>query len=110
MNIIVLPLILAVWALWIFAEFKLGRRARISFGLIAILSSGFLVYAFCQVRPFYERAWHRNSIRDAESLLKQGQTNLVITAFETYSSIAATGSTFQASERMMHVLKSGTAK
>ena len=110
MNIIVLPLILAVWIVWLYAEIKLGRRARIIFGLIAMLCSGFLVYAFCQVRPFYESAWHRNSIRDAESLLKQGQTNLVITAFETYSSIAATGSTFQASERMMHVLESGPAK
>jgi hypothetical protein len=110
MNIIVLPLILAVWVLWIYAECKLGRRARIILGLVSILCGGFLVYAICQIRPFYESAWHRNSIRDAESLLKQGQTNLVIAAFETYSSVAATGSTFQASERMMHVLESGTAK
>jgi hypothetical protein len=110
MSIIVLPLILVVWVLWLYAEVKLGRRARIFFGLIAMLCSGFLVYAFCQVRPFYESAWHRNSIRDATSLLKQGQTNLVISAFETYTSIAATDSTFRASERMMHVLESGQTK
>jgi hypothetical protein len=75
-----------------------------------MLCSGLLVYAFCQVRPFYESAWHRNSIRDAENLLKQGQTNLVITAFETYGSIAATDSTFRASERMMTILESGQRK
>jgi hypothetical protein len=61
MNIIVLPLVLAVAIFWLYAE----------------------------------------------SLLKQGQTNIVIRAFENYSSIAATDSTFRASERMMHDLKSG---
>jgi len=110
MNIIVLPLILVVWVIWLYVEIKLGRRARIISGLIAMLCIGLLVYAVCQVRPFYESAWHRNSIRDATSLLKQGQTNLVITAFETYTSIAATDSTFRASERMMHVLESGQTK
>src|ERR1035437_1089923 len=105
MIIIILPLILVVWVLWLYAEFKLGRRARVIFGLIAILCSGFLVYAFCQIRPFYESAWHRNSIRDADVLLKQGQTNVLISAFETYSSIAATDSTFRASEQMMHIFR-----
>ena len=105
MSIIIFPLILVVWVLWLYAEFKLGRRARVIFGLIAILYSGFLVYAFCQIRPFYESAWHRNSIRDATVLLKQGQTNVVISAFETYSSIATTDSTFRASEQMMHIFR-----
>ena len=107
MNIIILPLILVVPIIWLYAEFKLGRRMRIAFGLISMFCSGFLIYGFCQIKPFYESAWHRNSIRDAESLLKQGQTNIVISAFETYTSIAATNSTFLASERMMHILKSG---
>jgi hypothetical protein len=110
MNVIILPLILGVVIIWLYAEFKLGRRARIMLGLAAIFSSGLLVYAVCQIKPFYESAWHRNSIRDAESLLKQGQTNVVISAFETYSSIAATDSTFRASERMMHILESGQTK
>ena len=110
MSVIVFPLIIVAWAFWFYAEFKLGRQARVVSGVIAMLCGALLVYAFCQVRPFYESAWHRNSIRDAESLLKQGQTNIVITAFETYSSIAATDSTFRASERMMHVLESGQSK
>jgi len=110
MAIIAIPLILAVWVFWFYAEFKLGRQARVISGLVVMICGGLLVYAFCQVRPFYESAWHRNSIRDAESLLKQGQTNIVITAFETYSSITATESTFRASERMMHVLESGQSK
>ena len=107
MNIIILSLILVVPIIWLYAEFKLGRRMRIAIGLISMLCSGFLIYGFCQIKPFYESGWHRNSIRDAESLLKQGQTNIVISAFETYTSIAATNSTFLASERMMHILKSG---
>ena len=110
MSVIVFPLVLIILAFWLYAEFKLGCRARIISGVIVMVCGGLLVYAFCQVRPFYESAWHRNSIRDAESLLKQGQTNIVITAFETYSSIAATDSTFRASERMMHVLESGQSK
>ena len=104
MNIIILPLILAAFVFWLYAEFKLGRGARIVLGLISILCGGYLVYAFCQIWPFYESAWHQNSIRDATTLLKQGQTNVVISAFETYSSIAATDSTFRASEQMMHIL------
>jgi hypothetical protein len=107
MNVIILPLILVVPLIWLYAEFKCGRRIRITLGLLSIVLSAFLIYAFCQVKPFYESAWHRNSIRDAESLLKQGQTNIVISAFETYSSIAATNSTFRASEQMMHILERG---
>jgi hypothetical protein len=104
MNIIILPLILAALVFWLYAEFKLGRGARIGLGLVSILCGGFVIYAFCQIRPFYESAWHRNSIRDATALLKQGQTNVVISAFETYSSVAATDSTFRASEQLMHSL------
>ena len=100
MNIIILPLILVIPIIWLYAEFKLGRRIRIALGLLSIVCSAFLIYGFSQVKTFYESAWHRNSIRDAESLLKQGQTNIVISAFETYSSIAATDSTFRASEQM----------
>jgi hypothetical protein len=107
MNVIILPLILAVPIIWLYAEFKLGRLARITLGIISMVCSGFLIYGFCQVKPFYESAWHRNSIRDAESLLKQGQTSSVITAFDAYNSIAATGSTFRASEHLMHALECG---
>lgn len=104
MNIIIFPLVLIIPLIWLYAEFKLGRWARIVFGFTSIFCSCFLVYAFSQIKPFYESGWHRNSIRDAEVLLKQGQTNVVISAFETYSSIAATDSTFRASERLMHIL------
>jgi len=104
MNIVILPLILAAFCFWLYAEFKLGRGARIVLGLISILCGGFLAYAICQIRPFYENAWHRDSIRDATTLLKQGQTNVVISAFEIYSSVAATDSTFRASQQLMHTL------
>jgi hypothetical protein len=110
MNIIILPLILVIPIIWLYAEFKLGRGMRITLGLLSMLSGVFLIYAFCQVKPFYESAWHRNSIRHAESLLKQGQTNIVISAFETYNRVAATNSTFQASEQMMRILEREQSK
>lgn len=100
-----LVFIIIVLAFWLFAEVKLGQRARITSGLIAIVFTGFLVNAFCRVKPFYESEWHRNSIRDATILLRQGQTNTVVRAFETYTSIAATDSTFRASERMARDLR-----
>ncbi len=107
MTIIAFPLILAVLTFWLYAEIKMGFKARIASSVLVIVCSGYLVYAFCQVKPLYENAWQRNSIRDAATLLKQGHTNVVISAFETYSSIAATDSTFRASEQMMHALQRG---
>ena len=100
MNVIIFPLVLIIPIIWLYAEFKLGRQARIAFGFASIFCSCFLIDAFCRVKPFYESSWHRNSIRDAEVLLKQGQTNVVISAFETCSRIAATDSTFRASEQI----------
>jgi hypothetical protein len=104
-NIIIIFLILAAPIIWLVAEFKFQRRIRVVLGSCSMLCFGFLIYAFCQIKPFYESAWHRNSIRDAEILLKQGQTNVVISAFETYNAIVTTNSTFLASEQMMHILE-----
>jgi high-affinity Fe2+/Pb2+ permease len=100
-----LLLFLAVPIVWLYAEFKLGRRSRITFGLLSMICIVFLTNGFWESTVSYERAWHRNSIRDADSLLKQGQTNVVISAFDTYNSIMATSSTFRASEQMMHILR-----
>jgi hypothetical protein len=69
-----------------------------------------VIYGFCVIRAFEENNLHTQSIAVAEGLLKQGQTNIVITAFETYSSIEATDSTFQASAHMLHDLSIGEAK
>ena len=102
---VLLPILfLAIPVVWLYAEFKLGRWIRITFGILSISCGVFLIYGFCQDRLDHESAWHRNSIRDATALLKQGQTNVVISAFETYASIAATDSTFRASQLMMHTL------
>ena len=101
----ILLLFLAIPIVWLYAEFKLGRKARITFGCLSMVCIVFLTNAFWGLTVPYERAWHRNSIRDADFLLKQEQTNIVITAFDTYGSIAATNSTFRASEQMMHILR-----
>ena len=47
MNIIILPLVLVISMIWLYAEFKLGRE-HVHIGLISILCTGFLIYA-CQV-------------------------------------------------------------
>jgi hypothetical protein len=96
---------LAIPIIWLYAELKLGRRARITLGLLSMICIVFLTNSFWESTVFYERAWHRNSIRDADYLLKQGQTNIVISAFDAYNSIVATNSTFRASEQMMHILQ-----
>ena len=102
----VLLLFLVIPIVWLYAEFKFGRRARITFGLVSMVCIVLLTNCFWEPTVFYERAWHRNSIRDADFLLKHGQTNIVISAFDTYGNIAATNSTFRASEQMMHILRS----
>jgi hypothetical protein len=105
MMLIPILAILAIPIVWLYAEFKFERGLRITLGLLSMICIFFLTNAFWENTVFYERAWHRNSIRDANYLLKQGQTNIVISAFDTYNSIAATGSTFRASEQMMHILR-----
>jgi hypothetical protein len=95
-------LVIPIW--WVYAEFKMSRRVRITLGVLSFACVGFVVHTAYYVRNYYEDAWHRTSIRDATDLIRKGNTNAVLAAFETYSSGVATGSTFRASEKMMKTL------
>lgn len=110
MNVFVVIPIALIPIFWLYAEFKLGRAARVSFGFLSIVVAVFLTCLFSQFTSEYERAWNRSSIKLAEELLAKGETNHVQRAFNAYNTIIATGSTFRASEKMWHVLKSEQAR
>jgi hypothetical protein len=98
-------ILLVIPIAWIYAEFKSSRGVRVGLGLLSLVVAGFVVYSISGVLQFYESGWHRTSIRDAAELLRKGDTNAVLRAFDTYNSIVATGSTFRASEKMMQSLR-----
>ena len=104
MSVIILAFA-AILVVWVYAEFKLGRNARLVFGVLSIGGAVLLTYSIAQLSPVYESAWHRSSIKAAAELLAHGETNRVQEAFATYNSMVATASTFRASEEMWHVLK-----
>jgi hypothetical protein len=100
--LVVIPIV------WIYAEFNWSRRVRVALGLLSLVIVGLVMYSVSGVARFYESAWHRTSIRDAAALLRKGDTNAVLRAFDAYNSVVTTGSTFRASERMMQSLRHDT--
>jgi hypothetical protein len=105
MNVIMVAIFVVIPFLWLYAELKLGRIARICLGLLSVVSVAILTYSFGQLGPAYESEWHRNSIKVAADLLAKGETNRVQAALDSYNSVVPTSSTFRASEAMWHVLK-----
>jgi hypothetical protein len=103
-------LLILIQIVWLYAELKRGRIARISLGVLSIVSTGFLIQALDQIPRAYESAMHRGSIKAAEEQLRRGETNEVLKAFNAYNAIAATGSTFEASEAMWKILKQDTPR
>ena len=104
MNTILFVLIL-IPLTWLYAEFKFGRSARLSLGLLSIVVTAFVTYSFGLLSQDNERAWHRNSIKAASDFLAKGDTYRVQRAFDAYNTTVATSSTFRASEAMWHALK-----
>jgi len=100
---ILLPLL----ALWIQAERRWGRPARITLGLALLVASAVIAYDFAKFIPRYESRFHRSSLRLADELTTKGETQRVQQAIQTYNSIAATGSTYRASMEMWRVLNHG---
>jgi hypothetical protein len=100
MLLFAIPFLL-VPIVWLYAEFRLGRTARICLGVLSLCTVGLVTYSVCGVYRHYENAWHRNSIRDAAALLRKGDTRRVQEAMDQYNSMVVTGSTFRASEKMM---------
>ncbi len=110
MHILVALIVLAALVGWVYAECRLGRVARIAFGLIGIAASAGLTLSLCQTKHFYENGWHRSSIKAAQRLLVRGETNAVISAFENYTSTSAKEGTFRASEQMMQAFRRAEAE
>jgi len=109
MHIFAIPF-LVVPIVWLYAEFKLGRPARICLGVLSLVTVGLVTYSACSMFRHYESAWHRASIRDAADLLRKGETRPVQEALDQYNSMVATGSTFRASEKMMQSFRADVAR
>jgi hypothetical protein len=105
MHSLLTLIFLVIPVVWIIAEFKSSRGVRLSLGLLSLVIVGVVTYSISGVFGFYESAWHRNSIRDASVLLRKGDTNAALRAFDVYNGIVTTGSTFRASEKMMQSLR-----
>jgi len=100
---ILLPLL----ALWIYAERRWGLWTRIGVGLALMIACSVIAHEFAMFLPRYERTFHRSSLRLASELTAKGETQRVQSAVQTYTSIAATGTTYGASMEMWHVLNHG---
>ena len=99
-------LLLIIPAFWLYAEFKLGRTARLVSGIISIAVVAVLIDSAFQYRRSYEKIWHRRSMHLAAELLSKGETNKLQRAFEAYNTTVRTGSTEQASSDMLVILAS----
>jgi hypothetical protein len=94
-------------ALWLYAEFKQRRTARISLGLASIISIAFIIAQLDRILPTYESQVHRSSLKLTGDLLAKGETDRVQQAIEAYNGQASTGSTYNAAFEMWYVLNHG---
>lgn len=94
-------------ALWLYAEFKQGRAARISLGIASIISIAFIIYQLGRVIPTHESTLHSSSIKLAGQLMATGETTRVQQAIEAYNGEASTSSTYSAVVEMWYVLNHG---
>ena len=92
--IFLLPI--AALILWIHAELRLGRWARITSGVVCLLVAIYLTFSLSRVGPRYERDFHRFALKRAEQCLANGETQRVEEALYRYNTIAATGDTYRA--------------
>ena len=100
-------LLLAFPVLWLYAEFKLGRVARMCLGIASIISITFVVSEFHNLGTTYETVLHRSSLKLAGELMASGQTVRVQQAIDAYNGLASTGSTYSAASEMWDVLNHG---
>jgi hypothetical protein len=89
---------------WVYAESRLARTWRLGMGIVAIVVTGFACYRIASFVPELESFRHRRAMKKVEESLAAGDTQRVQQAVQTYNSIAATGSTYQASSAMSELL------
>ncbi len=89
MEVLAIAGLILLLVLWIVAECKMGRGARISCGLLAIVGvAGFAYFLSSQITliiPRYESDFHRMSMRGLEALIKEGHPDWVAQAIEVYN-------------------------
>jgi hypothetical protein len=100
-------ILLAVPALWLYAEFKLGRAARICFGIASVASIAFVASELQSIVPIQESVLHGSSLKLAGELMASGQAVRVQQAIDAYNGQASTGSTYSAASEMWDVLNHG---
>jgi hypothetical protein len=100
--------LLAVPAFWLYAEFKLGRAARICLGIASIISIAFVASELSSIMPIEESVLHGSSLKLAGQLMASGQTVRVQQAIDAYNGQASTGSTYSAAGEMWDVLNHGS--
>jgi hypothetical protein len=95
-------LIIALFIAWLFAEFRAGRLARISLGILSIIGAVAISHSTI---PGFERAYHRESLRELGQLAAHGDFQRVQQALSIYNDTAGTdGSTYTAAKKMYHVV------
>jgi hypothetical protein len=69
---------------WLYSELDGARWVRILLGLLSIILATFVVSEMRLIIPSYTTNFHHFSISRATDLLKEGQTDAVIEAFDQY--------------------------
>ena len=99
-TLLIAPAVLLAVA-WLISEFKGGKRVRIMLGLLTIVVGGYLVHCAALVEWDFARGWYAVSLRQAEGLLLDGDTNTVLRAIRAHNVTAQTGTVYQATQTFM---------
>ena len=103
--IFIIPIL--VVAFWIYAEVKLRSSVRVISGISAIIAVSWIITAMSLRWPRIESVTHRSSLKLAEELMTNGDTQHVQQALHAYNQVAASNSTCSASFEMWKVLNHG---
>jgi hypothetical protein len=94
-------IIIALFIGWLVAEFRAGRVARISLGILSIVGAVVVTHVVARIIPGYEQQLHRASLRELGELAAKGDLQRVQQALSTYNDTAGTnGSTYTAAMKM----------
>ncbi|MCX6864645.1 MAG: hypothetical protein NTV46_00240, partial [Verrucomicrobia bacterium] len=102
---VIIPIL--VVAFWIYAELKLRTLVRVVSGITAIIAVSWLITAMSLRWPRIESVTHNSSLKLAEELMTNGDTQRVQQALHAYNKVAASNSTCSASLEMWEVLNHG---
>lgn len=105
MHIVILIVAVILILFWLQAEAKQVRPICIWLGLASLVTVALWTYELASITPGHESTYHRGIMRRTGEFLAKGDTNALLEAVQAYNVVAATGSTHQASLRMLTVLR-----